>query len=105
MLAVERKGETGYTIDMKTKYVLLLIVSISFMASIFELLFRRFHSGAFLYVYIGLQLLVAPLLFYAIYREMNLNDKSETMSNKAAIFIFSGVGLMLVLVAIHALNR
>ena len=75
------------------------------LASIIELLSRHFHSDLFLFVYLGLQLLVGALMLYALFRENNLGDKSENVSNKAALVTFAGIGLMVLLIAINALYR
>jgi len=45
------------------------------------------------------------LMFYAGFREQTTNDKSERVSPRAAVLIFSGIGLMLVFIIIRALAR
>jgi uncharacterized membrane protein YidH (DUF202 family) len=105
MLAVERKGEMKCKSGVKTKKVISLIFAVYLLASIFELLSRHLHSDVLFLLYIGLQLLIAPLLFYAFCRERNFEDKSEAVSNKTAITIFTGVGLMVVLIVVHALHH
>jgi hypothetical protein len=90
---------------MKTKQIVSLIIFLYFLSAVFELLDRHFHSNVLLFMHIGLQLLIAPLLFYAFCREQNFDDKSEAVSPKAAMVIFAGVGLMLILIVAHALQR
>lgn len=75
------------------------------LASVCEFLSRRFHSDLFLFIYFGLQLLIGALMLYALFRENNLGDKSEAVSKKAAIAIFSGVGLMLALIILNVVRR
>jgi uncharacterized membrane protein len=102
---VERKEQIGYKRRMKTQKVLALIFGVFSLSSIFEMLFRRLHSVLFLCIFFGLQLLIWGLVLYALYRENNLNDKSEAVSKKSAIMIFSGITLMVVFIAIRALHN
>jgi hypothetical protein len=89
---------------METRKVISLISSVVGLSLIFELLSRHFDSDLFFYIYVGLMLISGALLFYAIFRENNLDDKSETVSNKAALAIFAGVGLMVVLIIFNAVR-
>jgi hypothetical protein len=102
---VERKADIAYKTNVKTEKVLRLMFGIFGLASISELLSRHFHSDLFLFIYLGLQLSVGALMLYALFRENNLGDKSENISNKATLAIFAGVGLMLLLVGINALRH
>jgi len=104
MLAVESKGLIGYKRSVKTEKILKLILGIYVLASILRLISLRFHSGLLLFTFIVLQLSIGPLLLYALFRENNLGDKSQKVSNKTTLAIFAGVGLMFLLIAINALH-
>ena len=79
-----------------------MICGVFCLSVVFKLLAKYFHSDFFSLVHVSLKFLIVPLIVYAVFRENNLGDKSEDVSPRAAIIIFSGVGLMIVYILFHA---
>ncbi len=90
---------------MSTKRTLSLIWLMGILLPLFMWLSKKTGRDIFIFFAVASSFVSLGFMFYAAYREKTYGDKSETVSRRASMTIFSVITLWVVFIFYRALAR
>lgn len=90
---------------MSTKLTLSLIWLMGILLPLLMWLSKKTGRDVFIFLAVASSVVSMGFMFYAAYREKTYGDKSETVSRRASVTIFSVIALWIVFIFCRAMTH